>query len=349
MAKVATAKKIKKAEPKKKVGKKNRSILALNKGNPKNFRDWLSAIKEKERKKRKTKYEIGQHGAKKAEQKRLSKLYGFTVSGDTHESEHTVGYETIARGLQEKRGKGKEAEKLENAAPAYQEMYALHRAHIGTGSQGELSALGVNAQGYRDTQRDLFSGEDHRANLFDQVNPNAMGVPALKNQHQSSLSAAVQFNQLGYAHLDEKHFSDDLGQMTIEAGDQQRIKSDEARNIHTNRVSLLVRHALNTTQGQAANNSFGMMVKNMPNLTYATGHDGSGRGSIGASRSEKMEMLLSRWVLMNGRYPDQDPTTGEFKTGVKAKGKGADSPDVFSEEGPETKKLLKEMSDFLDT
>lgn len=117
-----------------------------------------------------TKYEIGQHGAKKQEQKRLTKETGNKVSGDTHQSEHTVGFEPLNRTSGKSR---KQNAALENKAPAYQEVKDAHRKHIGTGTNTQKDASGFDSKSYRDTQRKLIGSND--------------------------ASSAVQINQLGYA------------------------------------------------------------------------------------------------------------------------------------------------------
>jgi len=116
-------------------------------------------------------YGLGTHGFKKREQKRVG------TSGQTHQSEHTVGFEVINRTSGEKRGVGDRARRLENNAPAYQEVLKLHRDHIGTGTSEKIDDSGFNSQSYRDAQRSLLENGD--------------------------VSSAVQLNQLGYAFDDE--------------------------------------------------------------------------------------------------------------------------------------------------
>ena len=41
------------------------------------------------------KYQLGQHGFKKTEQKRLTKKYATSISSKTHESEHTEGFAAL--------------------------------------------------------------------------------------------------------------------------------------------------------------------------------------------------------------------------------------------------------------
>lgn len=119
---------------------------------------------------KRAKYQLGQHGAKKREQKRLQ------TSGETHESEHTIGFEVLNRGSDEKRGKSSDVKQFENEAYAYQEAAPLHRAHIGTGMHSDRDGSGMNSQEYRDSQRTL-----------------------LEEGGENGVSSAVQLNQLGYA------------------------------------------------------------------------------------------------------------------------------------------------------
>jgi hypothetical protein len=121
-------------------------------------------------------YVHGQHGAKTREQERLTTALGQQVTGDTHESEHTIGYEPLAQTGGLKRDGSSRARWLENVAPAYQEVKAMHRAHIGTGSQQTPDESGFTASTYRSTQRSLTEAGD--------------------------ISSAVQLNQLGYAFTD---------------------------------------------------------------------------------------------------------------------------------------------------
>jgi hypothetical protein len=121
----------------------------------------------------KVKYHLGQHGAKEREQTRLSESFNFRVHGPTHQSEHPIGFEPLNRTSGLKRGAPGRATSLENIGPAYQEVFTLHRAHIGTGTGKRPGASGFNSQEYRNTQRSLIESED--------------------------ISSAVQINQLDYA------------------------------------------------------------------------------------------------------------------------------------------------------
>jgi hypothetical protein len=118
-------------------------------------------------------YKPGMHGYKKSEQKRLSDAYDISVTGTTHESEHTIGFEPLNQTSGNKRGSNSTARSLENRAPAYQEVKGLHRDHIGTGTHGTADDSGFNSEDYRNSQRSLLEAGD--------------------------VSSAVQINQLGYA------------------------------------------------------------------------------------------------------------------------------------------------------
>jgi hypothetical protein len=119
-----------------------------------------------------SKYGVGTHGYKKKEQAYLSDQFQTPVSGKTHESEHTIGFDVLNKTSGYKR-KDRESHELENSAPAYQEAKRFHRDHIGTGTHGTADASGFNSQAYRDSQRKLLE--------------------------QGDVSSAVQLNQLGYA------------------------------------------------------------------------------------------------------------------------------------------------------
>ena len=68
------------------------------------------------------KYAIGQHGAKRREQRRLTRAHGERVTGNTHESEHTIGFAPLNQSAKGKRGESKASRKLEKEAWAYQEV-----------------------------------------------------------------------------------------------------------------------------------------------------------------------------------------------------------------------------------
>jgi len=123
---------------------------------------------------RKESYADGEHGAKKREQQRLGKLFDTKVSGGSHQSEHTIGYEALGRGSGDGRGAGRQQKFVENHAWAYQEDKPAHRAHWGTGMHKDESPSGFkSSQDYRDAQRNALEAGD----------PNT----------------AIQLNQLDYA------------------------------------------------------------------------------------------------------------------------------------------------------
>jgi OTU-like cysteine protease/Agrobacterium VirD5 protein len=137
-------------------------------------------------------YPEGTHGAKKREQKRLK------TSGATHQSEHTVGYEVFGDSLD--RGGSPFAKVIENRAPAYQEEFASHRAHIGTGSWKDYRGTGVSSDQYRRDQRRMVGNKQ--------------------------VGNAVQFNQLNYAYQPE--FRDPSAASNLQKADnsfEQMVKS----------------------------------------------------------------------------------------------------------------------------
>jgi RHS repeat-associated protein len=135
-------------------------------------------------KKQRESYEEGEHGAKKREQKRLGDMFDTKVSGATHQSEHTIGYEALGRGSGDGRGAGKQQKFVENHAWAYQEDKPSHRAHHGTGMHSGPSPSGFkSSQDYRDAQRNALEAGD----------PNT----------------AIQLNQLDYAFRPEFRATND--------------------------------------------------------------------------------------------------------------------------------------------
>lgn len=149
--------------------------------------------RREERKERRTRYGKGTHGYKTQEQRRLSHQYDFRVSGDTHESEHAIGYEPLAQTTGVHRQRDARGRRLEKSAPAYQEQYAMHRAHIGTGNRLQVDDSGFNAQTYRRDQRRLLES--------------------------GQVGNAVQLNQLGYAFIDGFQDEPPLLDFTAEAAD----------------------------------------------------------------------------------------------------------------------------------
>lgn len=194
----------------------------------------------------KRKYPEGTHGFKGSEQKRLRTEEGTQVTGDTHQSEHPIGFEPLNQTSGVRRGTPGRARALENFAPAYQEQLGFHRDHIGTGRHETTRESGFNSRTYRDTQRRL-----------------------LESNTSEGISSAVQINQLGYAF--DPNF----------------------RGI-----------ANNPTPGsRASDNSFGRMVENMQNVTYASGNQDV---STGVNPWDRAEMLAAREAARTGEWPSQE-------------------------------------------
>ena len=177
-------------------------------------------------KRAKTSYDDGTHGAKGREQKRLTDLFDNRlrapggpskqkVSGDTHQSEHPIGYEVLGRGSAAKRGAGEQQKLLENHAPAYQEELRSHREHIGTGTSSRTAPSGFTAQSYRDSQRNALEAGD----------PNT----------------ALQLNQLDYAH--QPAFKDSTG----------KLGGDIADDSYHNMVDKSVGKGVTYAKGPGAN------------------------------------------------------------------------------------------------
>jgi RHS repeat-associated protein len=208
--------------------------------------------KQPDKKTTKTKYQVGQHGFKKKEQKRLQEKYKIALSGSTHESEHTVGFEPLNQTSGLKRGTAGVARTLENTAPAYQEVKELHRQHIGTGTHSQRDESGFNSAEYRQTQRSLIE--------------------------QREVGIAVQINQLGYAF--DPNF----------------------------------RKLATTTEFQAATDSFNVMVENLNSLEFLQGINPV---KVAVTPKQKVEMYLSRFVVIKGRYPTkQEEEDAKKKFGV---------------------------------
>jgi hypothetical protein len=214
----------------------------------------------------KVKYIIGQHGAKSREQKRLKKLKDKEVSGATHESEHTIGYAVLSGGFLP-RGESKDAQMLENIAPAYQEVKALHRDHIGTGSNSTPDETNMNADQYREMQRGLLTGKTAYHEELANRASNPIGVSSTEGRN--AVSNAVQINQLGYG---------------------QQLRNRDYSHV-------------NPTALAQADNSYEHMVNNMQSVTYAK--DANNAGSANVFDSSKLEMILARYAAITGVWPKE--------------------------------------------
>ncbi|ASY77296.1 hypothetical protein [Pectobacterium polaris] len=214
----------------------------------------------------KMKYIIGQHGAKSCEQKRLKNIKGIAVSGSTHESEHTIGYAVLSGGFLP-RGESTDAQVLENIAPAYQEVKALHRDHIGTGSSSTPDETNMNADQYRNMQRGLLTGETGYHKELANRPFNSIGVSLTEGKN--AVSNAVQINQLGY-------------------GQQLRNKKYS--------------HISSTALGQA-NDSYKRMVDNMQSIDYVKDAHNADKATV--LEHSKLEMILARYAAITGKWPKE--------------------------------------------
>jgi hypothetical protein len=203
-------------------------ILKLS-GNPKKKQKKMQVLLRK----RRGKYGVGTHGSAKFQRKTLG------TTGDEHESEHVVGYNVYAQDYDRKHGEGKQ---IEMGGLAYLEVKALHRDHPGTGS-------GQAADVYRDTQRSILD-------------------EGKSNPSSKTISTAIQFNQLEYAH---------------QSADTKQEATDEEMEI--------------------AAISYEAMVRNGQSLTY---YDGTSQTSFQLDQVQRAELLLAYEVRMSGQWPTQD-------------------------------------------
>ncbi len=210
-------------------------------------------------------FTLGQHGAKSQEQIRLTKLLADIVSGSTHESEHTIGYAVLADGKLP-RQESKDAQVLEYIAPAYQEVHALHRDHIGTGSRPTRDQTGMNAFEYREMQRGLLVGDTaYHQYLANRTDKPTIGVSP--TEKHNAVSNAVQINQLGYG-----------------------------QQLHAGNYPLISNTAL-----KQANNSYNTMVSNMSSVTYMK--DVNAAEYVTVDDASKLEMILARSAAVSGEWP----------------------------------------------
>jgi len=214
---------------------------------------------------RRIKYTSGMHGGKQTEQRRLSRIYGFRVTGKTHESEHTIGFEPLNQTSGMTRGVEDEAKVLENTAWAYQEIKGLHSKHIGTGNKTKnIDDSGFNAISYRNTQRKLLESGD--------------------------VSSAVQINQLGYAFLmgRDKQKKDENKDGTENTSKNENENMDMGVKIYS------------SPEGKAANDSYDQMITNMDEVTYAQGDKFV---DVPVDAKQKAEMYLARRAMITGKFP----------------------------------------------
>lgn len=197
------------------------------------------------------KYFIGMHGAKTREQKRLAELYGEKVTGKkgeaTHESEHPIGFEPINQTNENKRGKSDRAKRLENCAPAYQEEYDRHRAHIGTGNHNRPDDSGFNSESYRNSQRQLLL--DDEPGVAVQLNQLAYAfdedfeLTGMESQKQSNDS----FQEMGKNVKSFKFandYTDKNSNQRIERDEVATFKPDDYQEMLASRATALLKRYL---------------------------------------------------------------------------------------------------------
>jgi hypothetical protein len=249
----------------KKTSKEATKKIAKKKKNPDFYKRVVKGLPQD-----RLRFMLGQHGAKSKEQKRLKKLLADIVSGSTHESEHTIGYAVLADGKLP-RQESKDAQVLENIAPAYQEVHALHRDHIGTGSSSTRDQTGLNADEYREMQRGLLVGDTGFHKKLANQSKNPIGISP--TEKHNAVSNAVQINQLGYG-----------------------------QQLHSGKTLPKQNYPLiNNTALKQANHSYNTMVSNMSNVTYMK--DANAAEYVSVDDSSKLEMILARSAAVSGEWP----------------------------------------------
>ncbi|WP_432845515.1 DUF6531 domain-containing protein [Amycolatopsis sp. CA-161197] len=247
------------------------------------------------------------------------------VSGKTHESEHPIGYKAIGgdefqranahetqirdgvkagdRGPKtpDEAANIKDARRMEDDAPAYQESAQAHRDNIGTGVRGEKDGSGFNADTYRESL----------GNTLREGRP----------------SDGVQLNQLTYAHQHKDGGMIDNPAYVSETktpGVPKRIQDWEpnphykndmetphepqmthAEHPAPNRDSF--RPTAGTTQGKVADDSYHHMVDKMEgkSIEYSDGTGGVGvpggtTHTPPVSHDDVIEMHTARDVVRDG-------------------------------------------------
>jgi hypothetical protein len=156
------------------------------------------------------------------------------------------------------------ARKLENIAPAYQEVKLLHREHIGTGNKGDADETNMKAQEYRDMQRGLIANDNSYNLSLANRGENPIGVSSAEKEN--AVSNAAQINQLGYG------------------------------QILRNR-----RYSLPPGDLEKANKSYEDMVWKMQNVTYQK--DANTSLIVSVAYSSQLEMILARYAAITGNWP----------------------------------------------
>jgi hypothetical protein len=210
------------------------------------------------------------------------------VTGANFQHEHSVGYEPLARPLPGNRGASGVPSRVENTAPAYQEVRPAHEGHIGTGTTGRP---GDPQRPYRTDVPDSFTDDlprtDPRVQRFFAENPGRRLPPPelwgnTRNQYgyrsdryrddqraaiaDGRFSDAVQLNQLGYA-------------------------SGEGH-----------RNARGTVDGSRADESFQRHIEHMGEVSWAEDAN-TIRHTPAPTAHQRAEMFFSREIANTGRQP----------------------------------------------
>ena len=209
-------------------------------------------------------YRIGQHGAKKKEQQRLTRKHGVKVTGDTAESEHVVGFNVFNRNSGEKRGGGKDAVGREDQAPAYQEVKADHRKHVGTGSGKQVDNTGFSADTYRDAQEETLK--------------------------EGRVGNSYQLNQLGYGHL----YREKEAGVGVQLRKLKFIEQKQGLEPGTLRKALVEE----TVDKIQADDSYEKMVMENPKIPYVD--ENKQVHELNLSMQEQAEALIARYMATTG-------------------------------------------------
>jgi RHS repeat-associated protein len=237
-------------------------------------------------------YRPGTYGATGAEQKRTGTKFGQKVSGDTHESEHPIGYEVLGRGTGVKRGENQHAKDVENHAPAYQEAKPAHKGHIGTGTKVNPDAMGTSAfkssQDYRDSQRNALESTDKH------------GAP-----NKDAASNAIQLNQVEYAH--QQSFHTNTSDKDVKAQGGAIGGNDDGSGSYYTTGNPANRPALNNDQ-RIADDSYHHMVDNQQGhgIRYSTAPGAQNDATTAPmDKTGAAEAHLGRDMARTGQHPSE--------------------------------------------
>lgn len=182
-------------------------------------------------------YDDGTYGARMRERARLLREYNASVSGRTHESEHTVGFDSASHNSGHPRGSNREIRRHEGEMPAYYETHRAHRDHIGTGTSSTADATGMNSRQYRDAQYTALEDNNPSAAIFQ----NQMGFA-----HQPSFHAATGTVAGDQADDSFRHMIGARGHVPYydTSGERQRTRRlyrDEQADLHSAREQMRTR------------------------------------------------------------------------------------------------------------